>query len=131
MGKDEWVRNEELSSGGDHEGILILLLLTHLSLLRGALPHPCQENRAGGSLANSSLPCWQTAVLAHLHSSSSTSHLILEELGLVLTTSQSLNKAKDLGINTEKRQDRSNVSGWRPPMTPHPHFHRGILSPVR
>lgn len=51
-------------------------------------------------------------VLDHLPSSPSPSHLILEELGLVLTTRQSLHKAKNLGIN-ERRQ--SNVSGWRPP----------------
>lgn len=48
------------------------------------------------ALASSSLPCRQTAVLGCLHSSSSPSHLILEEFGLVLATRQSLNKAKNL-----------------------------------
>ena len=77
-----------------------------------------EQSIAGRPLANSALPCWQTAVLGHPHSSSSPSHLILEELGLVLATRQSLNKAKDLGINGVKCQDRSNVSGWRPPHEP-------------
>lgn len=58
-----------------------------------------QQCAAGRPLANSSLVCWQTAILGHLRSSSSPSHLILEELGLILATRQSLNKAKDLGIN--------------------------------
>lgn len=77
-----------------------------------------QQSIKGRPLTNSSPPCWPTAVLGHLHSSSSPSHLILEELGLVLTTRQSLNKAKDLGINREKCQDRSNVSGWKPSQEP-------------
>lgn len=41
----------------------------------------------------------QLSVLDHLLSTTSPSHLILEELGLVLTTRQCLHKAKNLGIN--------------------------------
>lgn len=73
-----------------------------------------QQATAGRPLANSSRPWWHTVVLDHLLSSASPSHLILEELGLVLTTCQSVHKAKNLGIKREmSRQNK--VSGWRPP----------------
>lgn len=88
----------------------------------GCAPSIQQQATAGRPLANSSRPRWQTAVLGHLLSSASPSHLILEELGLVLATRQSLNKAKHLGRNGEKCQDRAMFLAADPPEPTSSHF---------